>query len=302
VNALSLHEGGAPDLERLAIEYNGFLVDRSGPAELPAQLLKLLSEWSSQGCFERDWDELCLPGVAVAWVDAMRASGLVTAIDRSEPAIGIALDGMRNPEDLLRRLGANTRSQVRRSLRELAKRGPVELDCASTVDSAQDYLARLGELNRRRWDGTQLRSPYASSTFLDFHAALVARALPRGEVELLALRVGGQPIGYAYNFLWQRTVHQYSSGFAAEPDMRVKVGLACHVLSAARYAERGFLLYDLMAGDARYKRSLGQQHETLFWIRGQRKRAKLRAEAALVGLKQALTRLYGRGRPSKSDR
>jgi CelD/BcsL family acetyltransferase involved in cellulose biosynthesis len=82
----------------------------------------------------------------------------------------------------------------------------------------------------------------------------------------------------------------------------VKVGLLCHVLSAARYAERGFRLYDLMAGDARYKRSLGQEHEMLFWIRGQRNRVKLRAETAIVGIKRRLTQLYGRGRPSNTDR
>jgi hypothetical protein len=57
-----------------------------------------------------------------------------------------------------------------------------------------------------------------------------------------------------------------------------------------------------MAGDARYKRSLGRQHGTLYWVRGQRRRTLLRAEAGVVAIKRWLARLYAGDPPSKSDR
>jgi hypothetical protein len=61
-------------------------------------------------------------------------------------------------------------------------------------------------------------------------------------------------------------------------------------------------LYDLMAGDAEYKRSLGRQHGTLYWVRGQRKRAKLRAEAGLAGIMRRIAQFRSSGLPSKSDK
>jgi CelD/BcsL family acetyltransferase involved in cellulose biosynthesis len=302
VNVLSLHETGTAGLDRLAIEYNGFLVDNSAPADLPARMLRQVAHWSSRKSLAHEWDEFCLSGVRAPWLTAMRDSGLATTIDRSEPVIGIALDPAWRRDELLRRLGRSTRGQIKRSLNTLAKRGSVEIVCADGVETAHDYLARLAELNVERWRHASLRSPYESRRFLEFHRALIARALPRGEVELLALAVAGNPIGYAYNFLWHRAAHHYASGIAADPDRRLKLGYTFHLLLAERYGERGYALYDLMAGDAQYKRSLGKQHDTLYWIRGQRDRAKLRAEAGAVAIKRKVAGLYGRLRSSSRDR
>jgi CelD/BcsL family acetyltransferase involved in cellulose biosynthesis len=232
----------------------------------------------------------------------MRASGLATAVDRSEPAIGIALDAAWRRDQFVARLGPTTRAHVRRTLKALSKRGAIEIVCAGSVATAQDYLARLAELNIHRWRDTELGAPYESREFVDFHRTLLTQAFPRGEVELVALTVGGKAIGYMYNFLWQRTVHHYSSGISPDPDRRLKIGLAFHILLAERYAERGFSLYDLMAGEARYKRSLGTQHDTLYWVRGQRDRAKLRTEAGAIAIKRVITGFYGKLRPSNSDK
>lgn len=301
VNVLSLHETGDSRSDRLTIEYNGFLIDRSRPADLPTRILKSLAGWSSRACFAHDWDEVSLSGVSEAWVDALRASGLRTVVDRSEPVLGIPLVGSSCREDLLAGMGPHTRGQVRRSLRELGKHGPVEVSHARTIEEAKEFLARLGSLNIRRWAGHAPGSPYSGDGFCKFHAALVACALPRGEVELLELRAGDTPIGYAYNFLWGRTAHHYSSGFAAASNPRLKPGLVCHVLSAERYARRGMQLYDLMAGDARYKRSLGRQQGMLYWVRGQRNRAKLRVEAGLVAMRRRIAQLRSSRLPSNSD-
>jgi CelD/BcsL family acetyltransferase involved in cellulose biosynthesis len=301
VNVLSLHEISDSPIERLAVEYNGFLIDTAAPADLPAHILKHLAVWSSRECFADDWDELHLSGVQGSWLAAMRASGLTIAVDRSEPVIGIQLDTACQRDQFVARLGRSTRAQVRRTLNALSKRGSIEMTCAGSVATAHDYLARLAELNIERWHEAAMRSPYETPEFVDFHRTLIARAWPRGEVEVVALAVGGKPIGYMYNFLWRRTVHHYSAGISFDPDRRIKTGLAFHILLAERYGQRGFSLYDFMAGEARYKRSLGTQHDTLYWVRGQRDRAKLRIEAGAMAIKRMVTGFYAKLRPSNSD-
>jgi hypothetical protein len=60
----------------------------------------------------------------------------------------------------------------------------------------------------------------------------------------------------------------YQSGFAyRDGESHAKPGLTCH-LAAIRYAlDNGIDIYDFLAGDSRYKQSLGDQMQSQFWLR-----------------------------------
>jgi CelD/BcsL family acetyltransferase involved in cellulose biosynthesis len=93
---------------------------------------------------------------------------------------------------------------------------------------------------------------------MEFHRALVSRAWPEGGVELLRIRAGEKPIGYLYNFLWRGWVGYYTSGFVYTDDNRLKPGLVAHWLAIERHLAAGARIYDFMAGESRYKASLGE--------------------------------------------
>lgn len=302
VNLLSLHETGDPDLDRLAVEYNGFLVDRNASADLPSLLLRELASWRSAPVLGQEWDELALPGVDERWLAATQGCGLTVEVERADAAFGMALDAATDREILLKRLSTNSRSQLRRSLRGLETRGQLVVEPASTLAAANAYFDELAARNERRWAGASITSAFASTTFRDFHRALIARAWPLREVDLLAVRAGETPIGYLYNFLWNGVAHNYATGFTTIGEARIKAGMTCHVLCAEHYARAGFRLYDLMAGEARFKRSIGAEHATLYWLRAQRPRLKLRLETALRTVKRRLAQRASGSRPSNSAR
>jgi len=85
-------------------------------------------------------------------------------------------------------------------------------------------------------------------------------------------------IGYLYNFVYHDTVLAYQSGLAYDADARLKPGwwrIACASTSTCGRA-RG--AYDFMAGEARYKASLGEPGRRCFILLLQRPTGALRVE------------------------
>jgi CelD/BcsL family acetyltransferase involved in cellulose biosynthesis len=136
---------------------------------------------------------------------------------------------------------------------------------AQNLDENLKYLDALAELHRAAWARRGQPGGFRSPRFIHFHKALIQRLLPERAVELLRVSAGDQTVGYIYNFLLDGKVYFYQSGFAYEADPKIKPGLVTHYLAAQNYWERGFIEYDFMAGDARYKRSLAKSTRTLYW-------------------------------------
>ncbi|WP_426960181.1 GNAT family N-acetyltransferase [Muricoccus radiodurans] len=106
----------------------------------------------------------------------------------------------------------------------------------------------------------------AESTLPRFHHALVARAVQRGEFDLLRVSAGDFPVGFLYNLRLGAVVHAYQAGMnRAVPDPHAKPGMTSHVLAIREAAAAGHRVYDLMAGDQRYKRSLATEAAPLLW-------------------------------------
>ena len=70
--------------------------------------------------------------------------------------------------------------------------------------------------------------------------------------------------------VYRRQVYAYQSGFLFEADAKLKPGLVSHVLCIEDHLQNGMALYDFMAGDARYKSSLGQPGPDMRYVLVQR--------------------------------
>ncbi|MBY0339178.1 MAG: GNAT family N-acetyltransferase [Acetobacteraceae bacterium] len=159
-------------------------------------------------------------------------------------------------------LSANTRQQLRRSARALA---PLSLDAARDVEEALAWLDELAALHGARWRRRGQAGAFERPFFRRFHAALIAEALPRGEVELLRLRAAGRPVGYLYNFRHGGVVQAYQSGFDDTLSGAAKPGLTAHLLAMEAALARGDRAYDFLAGPQRYKRSFASGERRLVW-------------------------------------
>jgi len=273
-DTLFLHETGHARLDTVFIEYNGLLTEGAGSVSAAAGAE---TGGSLQAIFAAAW-RAALPQarlgrrLVLSGVDAahLRAAGTVGRVSRLTTRVAPILDlaalrGRGVGHESV--LSANTRAQLRRSLRGYAALGTVAIRRAADAAEAHRFLDALAGLHRATWQRRGRQGAFAEPHFARFHHALIDRALPRGEVELWCVTAGAATIGYLYNFQYRGRVLAYQSGFDyTVADRRAKPGLTCHHMAIERAAVEQRACYDFMAGDDRYKRSFSNAASSLHWL------------------------------------
>ncbi len=283
--ALFLHATGDRELDELTVEYNGFLRDRRRPEAATAMMRFLVDEYPG-------WDEIYLNGLADAGAYAVPASANLLCRRRIRQVHFVDLDRIRSTGgDYLGAVGPNTRYNIRRSQREYKKLGPITIDAAANVEQALDYLERLKTWHQAYWNEKGHAGSFVSAFFEDFHRRLIRQRFAAGEIQLLRVRAGERVVGYLYNFVHRGRVYNYQSGFDYGVCERYnRPGLVSHHAAIEYNLQGGERVYDLMAGDSQYKRSLGTQVAELQWVVLQRPQWQFRLEHGLRNVKRRLAR------------
>lgn len=254
---LSLHEAGRQPFDGLTVEHNGLLLRQGAEACLDSALTAAARHGT-----------VLLSGIDTLHAQAARRAG-VAVPQKTSHAPAIDLDALRaTGQPYLDTLSANTRAQIRRTLRHYG--AELALTPAEGIPEALVFLDRLMALHQARWTSRGNPGAFASPAIRTFHARLVSAALSRGEVALLRIATGDRDIGYLYQFQHGGTVANYQAGLAAQADARLKPGLVCHALAIEHAARSGAAVYDFLAGEQRYKASLVPRSaaagEDLHWV------------------------------------
>lgn len=261
----ALNECGDPALDAPFIEHNG-LAGWTDDGQTVAGLARFLAEARRGGPLE-GWDELRLGGVPQAWAEGFAAAGLSVARRAAQPTFAVDLAALRaTGAELAATLEPTTRRRLRRALALYAQRGPLRLERVAATSARRAVAARLRSLHQARWQAVGRPGAFASPIFDAHAAALVDGGATSGEAELLQVRAGEATIGVLLNLVAGDRVASYVSGFVRERDNRLKPGLVCHALAIERHAAEGRASYDLLAGEARYKRSLAGEAAPLVWL------------------------------------
>ena len=254
---LYLSEAGDGRLDLPFVEHNAPLIDeQAAPGLLPAMMQ---AAWAAGGIFR-----MVLGGVPPAVATA--AGGWAwRRQERAAPRVD--LEAVRGSGgDYLSCLSANTRQQIRRSFRAYAAHGAMQADRAASVAEALDWLDELAALHGRMWRARGMPGAFADPFMLRFHRCLIERGVMREEVDLLRVRAGERVIGYLLNLRRGGWVCAYQSGWdLAAAGKHERPGIVCHVLAIEQALRRGDSAYDFLAGEDRYKRSLGTDETTLVW-------------------------------------
>ena len=267
-DTLWLGESGDRARDAVYIEHNGPLL-RSGMEDVLSACLLAALLGPVDGRMETFGRRLAMSGVGDAVASAAAAlPGRLIARQATQPAPYVDLAGLRvGGGGYLAALSSNTRYQLRRSARRYAQAGPLILTRARDLAEALAFLDELVALHQASWTRRGWPGAFAAPGFLAFHQALIAVALPRGEVDLLRIDAGTEVVGYLYNFRWRGHVLAYQSGFAyPENDDHRKPGLTCHQLAIESAMADGMLRYDFLAGGDRYKTSLATDTVQLHWL------------------------------------
>ena len=266
---LSLNQSGDAVADRPFVEYNGLLA----AAEYEVAAAKAFHTTIAK---RPDWRALRLSGVVPASPLLDIKAHRSVRLDRS-PVYQVDLEAVRAASgDYLSLLSANTRSQIRRAIKDHGGSLPM-VTVASTAGEAAAWIEEMRVLN----EGRHADNAWADPAFRRFITLLADRGRDSGEVELLRFADGTGVVGLLVNFVYRGQAMNYQSAFAAPLSPKDKPGLLCHAAAVAHYQVRGLALYSLLAGKDRYKQSLATREEALEWWLVERFSPRLEAEAVL---------------------
>jgi CelD/BcsL family acetyltransferase involved in cellulose biosynthesis len=254
---LHLGEGGTAELDCPYIEQNGVLAEAGREDELTELCLRaVVSRY-----------DVILPGLGESALAAVRRTAPLVRVVRSQASPFVDLAALRaGGGDYLAGRSANTRQQIRRSDRFYQQAGPIRIEHAGSVDAAHVMLDEMAELHQAAWMARGQSGSFARPFFRRFHQALIAVAIPRGEVALLKMSSNETVIGILYGFIHARRMLAYQSGLAYQPGQsQAKPGLTCHYWAIRFALDQGLDIYDLLAGEDRYKHSLADQSHQQIW-------------------------------------
>ena len=273
-----VHATGRAEFDGLAIEHNGFLLDRVEAHTAQAAMLNFL-------CDERrEWRSVHLPGLSPRQALLPEALPHAVKMDvHARVSAQVLLQPVRDRDgDYLGLLSTGRRAHIRRSMRACAEWGPLLLTQATDSESAATYFDRLLHLHRARRASLGSTSAFDTPFALEFHRKLIAQGLPRGEVQLVRVQAGEHEVGYLYSFVHRREIFFYQSGFDfGRVDHKFSPGLVTVALAIEHNARLGHRCFDFLAGDAQYKKTLASHSETMSWVELHRDGPLLRAENLL---------------------
>lgn len=276
----SLNETGDEEMDELTIEYNAVLGHIS----------------------KSDWLEY-FESAAVADIEEYRFSNITDALCNEiptgerfstkscvrKPSFYVDLAAIRTSEQsYLQSLSRNKRSQIRQSLNYYDKSGGITIRQAETVDEAITFLSALIELHQQRWASLGKPGAFASDYFEHFHRKLIETRFSTGEIQMLSFATSDKCIGYLYNFVYAGVVYYYQSGFSYESSSSARPGIVCHYLAVTKNLNEGRQLYNFLAGDSQYKRSLSTHEDTLYTLEIVRSDLKWTLEKCLRAVKNAI--------------
>ncbi|MER8395575.1 GNAT family N-acetyltransferase [Mesorhizobium sp. M1340] len=279
-----LNETGDVRFDRLFIEYNDILAERSLADATRAACVEALAHHLRRS------DQLVLSGIDLDFeLAACRTAGragLLTEVKAEDTARWIDFAKVRQKGANYRAtLGRNTRQAVSRAMRLYGERGPVAFRTVEVTSEALAAFDLLAELHQARWGR---RGAFANPSFRRFHEELITRGVPTGTVRISRTLAGDQTVGVLYNFVCDGRVLNYQSGFLYERDGRLKPGLISHVLAIEDSIGRGECGYDFLAGFAGHKSHLANAEHPMKWIAIGRDSPERRIEAQLRGAKRVL--------------
>jgi CelD/BcsL family acetyltransferase involved in cellulose biosynthesis len=273
--AYLLNETGRRPYDQVFVEYNSFV----GRPDLPVRLEEIVNLLPGK------WDELCLSGVDPERLPGscmeQKAGKLRLYVVNRMPSPYVDLEAVAAKKgDYLSLLSSNTRSQIRRSTKLYQQRGAVTLAEAGDLDTALAYYAEMKDLHEKAWRAKGDSGAFANAWFDGFHRALIEARFGAGEIQLLRVACGDEPIGVIYNFVLDGRVYYYQAGFRFEEDNKLKPGYTGHAEAILHNYRAGNKRYEFLAGYEDYKVRLSTGHGVLVWARLQKPRLGFAIENA----------------------
>ncbi|HNS86217.1 MAG TPA: GNAT family N-acetyltransferase [Parvularculaceae bacterium] len=249
-----LHETGDEAIDRVYLEYNDILIAHDAAPQ--ARLEAICAVIESAPKVDEFVFRNARPPLAAAVIAAGERLGLKRRTLLRQPTFFIDLTS-----GVMEGFSASLRAKIRRAVRRYEERGAVRLIISKGEAERDVAWTELMRLHAKTWGSRGQRGVFSAPEFLNFHRRLIER-FP-SNADLVRILAGDDTIGVLYNFIDRDRAYNYQSGFLYEASNQLAPGFVAHALAAEHYREKGLKAYDMMGGDADYKRRLGSEGETL---------------------------------------
>lgn len=183
-----------------------------------------------------------------------------------------------NKNNYLGLLSSNRRSQIRRSIKHIEKKGKIQIEEAKNKSEALSMFNSLSDLHKKSWLSKEELDAFSNTYFNEFHKKLIDNGFDKGQIQLLKIYNEFSVIGYIYNFVYENNVLFYQCGYSYENDNKSRPGLVSHYYAIMFNLNLGYKTYDFLEGDAGYKKSLATDKNQMFDLLVQKRKTVFRFE------------------------
>ena len=283
-NCLFLNESGIPDLDALTIEHNGILTEKS------QDKTTCVNNMISTICRDMpDWDEFIISGISgeniTDYLNAAYENNLKVKMLDTKPYFYVDLDEIRaSGKDYISCLSSNTRQQLRRTIKAYGGLDALSICQVTDVDEALHFYEKMKKLHQPYWQAKGYSGAFSDHNRDEFHKNLIVTGIPDGSVQLLKISTNKIDIGYLYNFVKGGVVYNYQGGFLYQDKPIFRPGMISHYMAIQYNINNCLNIYDFLAGDHRYKKSLSTVEGEMYWFTLQKSKLIFKIEESLQKL------------------
>lgn len=266
---IRLHQTGNCHKDQIWVEYNDFICEESYRVEAVDACLSILNS-------ELIFDEIILSMMPQERGDQIIDKTPNAFIVLQVPSFSVDLENIRAKKtSYLESLSANTRYQIRRSMRLYEKKyGNLQIKFAENKKQALAYFHKAAPYHVQRW----YDSGYKNDQFINFHENLIKRTYDQNCILLIEVMAGNETIAVMYYQVSGGTIYFYLHGLKYEEDPKMKPGLVSHYLATEYLKDTNFKYYDFMGGYSQYKAQLARKTNNLVTVVIQKPKIRFKFE------------------------
>jgi hypothetical protein len=244
-----LHKSGNTKEDQTWIEHNTFLLDKNYEQQATNKICQQLIKINQL-------DDIKIGLSSPRFANSLNFSDFNLRTELSSQGYLVNLAGYTCLDDYLASLSKNTRASIKRSIKLLNEQSPLRLVLAKGIAEKDAVLKNIAELHRIKWRSTVYGSGFDNPCFYKFHQGLIQEQDSAKYCRLYTLYQDEVALGHVYLLTYGDKWSFYLSALHFNADNRIKVGLVIHNLIIEQAIKEGINVYDFLAGEAQYKKSL----------------------------------------------
>jgi hypothetical protein len=239
-----LNRTGDDKYDQVWIEYNDLLTKNSSEKEIRACMLLYIAQ-------NNNWDEFILGMTSKKVEDDFYSLSKYKRVVIEDFGYQVNLNKIKDSY-LKEVVSRNTRQKINQTCKLLTKQGNLNFSVITSTEVKLNALNQIKKFHVEKWSDTSTPSGFQNIIF----SKCIEEQLKSKNTEIAQLTLNTKAIAYLVNYIFKGRVYFYLSALHSDFNGKIKLGLYIHSLTIEFYKAKNMDVYDFLAGESRYKKSL----------------------------------------------